>query len=75
MEYRMSVWKRFGAVGFASVGKVAHKLSDFTLKNLKYAYGFGIRFAIDPEERLNIRLDFGFTKDSSGVYFTVMEAF
>ena len=75
MEYRMPVWKRFGAVGFASAGKVVHKLSDFTFKNLKYAYGFGIRFAIDPKERLNIRLDFGFTKDSSGVYFTVMEAF
>jgi len=75
MEYRMPLWKRLGAVGFANMGDVAHRLSDFSLRNFKFSYGFGFRFALDPKERFNLRLDLSFARDSSGIYLTVLEAF
>ena len=74
-EYRADIWWRFGAVAFASVGEVAHKIDHFKLSDFKVTYGLGIRFAIDPKERLNFRLDFAWAEDSTGFYFTVVEAF
>jgi outer membrane protein assembly factor BamA len=74
-EYRADIWWRFGAAAFASVGEVAHKIDHFKLSDFKVTYGLGIRFAIDPKERLNFRLDFAWAEDSTGFYFTVVEAF
>lgn len=74
-EYRLPVWWRFGAVVFASAGDVVPKLDRFKLSNLKITYGVGLRIAIDPKERLNLRLDLAWADDSSGFYFTVIEAF
>jgi len=74
-EYRMPVWWRFGAVAFASAGDVAYKIDQFKLSDFKVTFGVGIRFAIDPKERINFRLDFAWADDSSGIYFTVVEAF
>jgi outer membrane protein assembly factor BamA len=75
MEYRLPVWKRWGLAGFAGFGDVADSFSHLSLKNFKYSLGFGIRFLLLKKENLNIRFDFGFGRDSSGVYLTVEEAF
>ncbi len=74
-EYRMPVWWRIGAAAFASVGDVAHKIGHFRLSDFKVTYGVGIRFAIDPKEMINFRIDFAWADDSTGFYFTVTEAF
>ena len=75
-EYRIPVYGRLGLVGFTSCGQVAHRLSDYTLADLKYSYGGGLRFAINKQEKLNLRLDYGFTADgNSGLYFQLGEAF
>jgi outer membrane protein assembly factor BamA len=75
-EYRwMPVLWRFGLVAFAGLGDVAATLGGFNLGRFKYTYGLGLRFVIDSKQRLNLRLDFGFGKDTSGVYFTAGEAF
>jgi outer membrane protein assembly factor BamA len=74
-EYRLPVWWRFGGAAFASVGDVVPKLDQFKLSNLKVTYGVGIRFAVDPKERLNLRLDFAWADDTAGFYFTFIEAF
>lgn len=75
-EYRVPVYWRFGLVGFAACGQIGHRLSDYTLDGLKYSYGGGIRFAINKQEKLNLRLDYGFTADgNSGLYFQLGEAF
>jgi hypothetical protein len=74
-EYRVPLWRRIGVVGFAGVGNVAARLSDFSQSDLKYSVGFGLRYAFNPEEKLNIRLDIGFTKEGSGFYVTATEAF
>lgn len=75
MEYRSPVWRRFGVVGFAGIGEVANKISRFERKNFKYSVGWGIRYLFSREEKINLRLDFGYGKGTSGVYINIGEAF
>jgi hypothetical protein len=74
-EYRMPVYKRFGIVVFSGVGEVSDKPGNFSLSGLKYAAGGGVRFAIKPKERLNLRLDYAVGQKSSGLYLFISEAF
>jgi len=75
-EYRwVPVFWRVGLAAFAGIGDVAATLGDFDLGRFKYTYGLGLRFVIDPKQRLHLRVDFGFGKETSGVYFTAAEAF
>jgi len=75
-EYRwVPILWRFGLVAFAGLGDVAATLGGFDLGRLRYSYGVGLRFVVDAKQRLNLRLDFGFGHDTSGVYFTAGEAF
>jgi outer membrane protein assembly factor BamA len=77
LEYRLPVWWRFGAVGFAAAGQVAHELASFEIGEFHPAAGFGIRFLLSEEEGMNIRADFawGFDVESSGFYLSFGEAF
>lgn len=75
-EYRwVPLFWRLGLAAFAALGDVAATPGDFDLGSFKYTYGVGLRFVFDPKQRLNLRLDFGFGKGTSGVYFTAAEAF
>jgi outer membrane protein assembly factor BamA len=68
------IWRFLGNIFFA-VGDVSNKISNFKLTQAKYSYGFGLRFTIDPREKLNVRFDIGFGKNSTGFYFNLEEAF
>lgn len=76
-EYRVPVYKRFSAVGFAGMGDVAGRFSTLSLQNLKYSYGGGVRFAVNKNEKLHIRFDYGFGsgKGNQGFYLQFGEAF
>ena len=74
-EYRFFFWGPLGAVLFGGVGEVAHRLVDFKINSIKYSAGFGFRLNIDPEERINLRIDFGYGKNTSGLYIEIGEAF
>jgi len=75
-EYRQYFWWRFGFVVFAGAGNVAPELTKFTFNDLKYSYGFGLRFLFNKEEKVNLRVDLGFGIDgNSGIYFGIEEAF
>jgi len=74
-EYRLPLFWRLGMVGFAGAGEVFSSPSDLSFKHLKYSYGIGLRFAVNPAERLNIRMDYAFGKDGGNFYFIVAEAF
>ncbi|MCP5108681.1 MAG: BamA/TamA family outer membrane protein [bacterium] len=74
-EYRMPILRRFGVVGFAGVGNVAGKFSELKMGEFKTSYGFGFRYLFDKKEKIWLRVDFGFGKDSSGFYFSIFEAF
>jgi len=74
-EYRIPLWWRFGAVAFIGVGNVASAFDMFKIKTVKYSYGAGLRFQLDDKEKINLRIDIGFGKETSGFYFTIGEAF
>lgn len=76
LEYRMPVWWRFGVVGFVGAGNVADSLSAFDLDDPKVAGGGGVRFALSPEQRVNLRADFAVTREGdSNLYIGLLEAF
>jgi outer membrane protein assembly factor BamA len=76
VEYRAHIWWRLGGVVFAGAGDVfGSPASDLSFSNLKYSYGFGLRFLFNKQEKTNLRGDFGFGKDTKGVYFGLEEAF
>lgn len=75
-EFRFSLYKRFAAVAFASLGDVAHSIADISISNLKYSFGGGLRFALNKTEKLNLRIDYGIGKGAnSGLYIQLGEAF
>lgn len=83
-ELRQHLVKRLGMVMFAGVGRVASSFAQFfestsspssSVPRIKPSVGAGLRVALDRTERLNIRLDFGFGKHSSGAYLNIAEAF
>jgi outer membrane protein assembly factor BamA len=75
-EYRQELIKRFGFVLFGGIGNVAHRVDQLNFNNLKYSIGGGMRYALNPSERLNLRIDYGIGKgNNSGFYFQLSEAF
>lgn len=76
LEYRRELFWRFGGVLFAGLGDVSASWSDFVPREFKFVYGIGGRFRAISTEKLNVRIDLGFTlNDQSGLYFVVKEAF
>ena len=65
---------RLGLAIFAGVGEVEHKFSAFT-NNPRPAGGGGIRFMIDRESKINVRLDFAYNGNDVLTYFNILEAF
>jgi len=74
-EIRWRFAKRFSAVGFAGVGRVAESASDFDLDDLLPSFGAGLRYVLSPKNRLNIGVDYAVGKDSEAAYFFVGESF
>jgi hypothetical protein len=75
-EYRITFWKYFGINVFAGIGEVADEFSNFSAKGLKYSYGAGGRLFIVPEDKLSLRVDYGFDGyGNGGLYVTFREAF
>jgi hypothetical protein len=75
VEYRYPLFWRFGGVAFGGLGRVAAELGDFDFSGLKYSAGGGLRFALQQQERITVRLDVGKSNDDSAFYFALLEAF
>lgn len=74
-EYRVELFWRLGATAFANIGTVSNKFQNFGNQPLRSTYGAGLRFALDKENKVNLRFDVGFSRNSSGIYITFGEAF
>ena len=74
-ECRLPLFGRLGLVGFAGCGQVARKFEKISLKELKPSAGFGIRFALIPEQKVNLRIDLGMGKDDSSFDINILEVF
>ena len=76
LEYRQYFWKRLGFVVFGGLGDVASEILEYDFGELKYSYGFGLRFLFNRKQKVNLRADIGFGKDGNrGIYFGIEEAF
>jgi hypothetical protein len=74
-ELRWKASKRWGFVGFAGAGSVASSLSASRERDVIPSYGVGVRFMVLQAKRINLRLDYARSTDSSAIHFAVGEAF
>lgn len=75
LEYRYPLFWRLGMVSFVGIGDVFNSMNDIQINTLKYSIGSGLRFVVNPAERLNIRFDYAWGREGGYFYFSVAEAF
>jgi len=75
VEWRHKLSHRWGVVGFLGVGNVAPSLDAFDFGTIRTSTGVGLRFLVDEEENLNLRLDFAVGNEKLNYYFKIAEAF
>lgn len=74
-EFRMPIYKMFGLAIFGGIGNVASQTKELLTNGIHYNYGMGIRIRVNKKENTNLRIDYGITKDSHGLYIVFAEAF
>lgn len=74
-EYRFPLSGRFSATVFAGAGNTAPTARELSFENPQFAAGSGLRFVLDKEERINMRLDIGASRWGVQPYFGITEAF
>jgi len=67
--------RRAGLVAFAEAGQVGPRGADLLAGPLKHSLGLGGRFALLPQERLNVRADVAFGSEGALVRIKVGEEF
>ena len=78
LEYRIlpfSGSKKWGASAFLAAGQVYGTQNTFAWDAMLPTAGAGLRYLIFPEEDIYTRIDLAFTREGSGVYFFIGEAF
>lgn len=75
VEYRLPLFWRIGAVAFAGLGDVYDSPKDVSMRTIKYSYGGGLRLNLNRTERINLRLDYGWGRNSSAFYLAIIESF
>ena len=75
VEWRQKLNHRWGLVAFAGLGSVAPSIDEFRMENVRPSVGVGVRFLVDAEENLNLRLDFGAGQHKLNYYFKIAESF
>jgi hypothetical protein len=75
LEYRFPILWRFGGAVFGAVGQVAQSFDTLTADALPVSAGAGLRFTVDTEQHLNLRMDFAIGREGPLFYVSFMEAF
>ena len=60
-----------GFVGWVGTGTLDETVTEFD----KWLPNFGLGYRFEVQPRMNLRVDFGFGKESTGFYFNFNEAF
>ena len=74
-EFRWQMVGRFGMVFFAGGGAVAPNFGDYSNSSFLPSVGLGVRYMVVPANRVNVRVDFAWGRDSNALYISVGEAF
>jgi len=75
LEYRQFIFNRLGFVLFTGIGQVANSIIEYDFRNTKISYGAGLRYLFNKTEKINLRFDAAFGKETYGIYFGMEEAF
>ena len=76
VEYRRSLFGRFGAVAFVGGGSVADTFGNLFSSTLLPAGGIGLRYLAVPASGVNISIDYAWGKSGSGgLYVYIGDAF
>lgn len=73
VELRQHIWRRIGCAVWGGAGNVFPSLSRFDWSQTLPNYGAGLRWEL--KKRVNVRLDYGFGKKTSGFLLNINEAF
>ena len=73
LELRQRIIWRLGVVAWAGAINIFHDFGSIKMKETLPSYGFGIRWEFKP--RVNVRVDWGFTKTGNSIVFNIGEAF
>lgn len=73
IELRQNIYKRLGAVAWVGCGTVFPSFKELKGEDLLINYGIGLRFEF--KHNVNVRVDYGFGKGTSGIVFGMSEAF
>jgi len=74
-EYRFPIKGRWGAALFGAVGDAFPDAATNEDIDPKFAGGAGLRFALNKEEKINVRLDIGVSRYGVFPYIMLQEAF
>ncbi|MDX9800218.1 MAG: BamA/TamA family outer membrane protein [Spirochaetia bacterium] len=75
-EYRFPIISFLAGAVFASTGIVEKDIAELTtFADYHFAGGGGLRFLVNREKHIAIRLDFGLSEDGLKTYFIFREAF
>ena len=76
VEGRQDLFWRIGGVLFAGVGQAFESFNSMSADNFRFVYGIGGRFQAMRDQKLNLRLDLGFSDEGQhAFYLSVREAF
>lgn len=74
-EWRFPIHGRFSATAFAEAAQVAPRLGEMTAGRFVTSLGAGIRYALNPDQRFNVRGDLAWVDHGVGMIIYVREAF
>jgi outer membrane protein assembly factor BamA len=75
-EYRFPLFWILKGAAFGGTGQVAPDFNDFSFNELHVSYGLGLRVQINKEDKVHVRIDFGFNEEGEFLpYLTFNEAF
>ena len=73
LEFRQRLIWRLGLVAWVGGINIFHDFNSINMKQTLPTYGFGVRWEFKP--RVNVRVDWGFTKTGNSIVFNIGEAF
>ena len=76
-ELRMPISEKWGVVAYGGAGNVAPDWQNLTARSFKPAWGFGGRYRISNTQKVNLRLDLAWGRETPNpsVYLSLAEAF
>lgn len=74
-EYRLPLFWRVGMTAFSGAGEVWNWNQPYKMEVFKFTTGGGLRFLMDKNDNVNLRLDFAMGNHTTGFYVAFGEAF